>query len=94
MENENQVKVDVSEFYIGQTEVTQGQWFELMKTEPWKGQEYVREGKEFPATWLDWFEANAFCDAVSKKSNKKRPPSDGSGMGVRLPWRFDLDVWN
>ncbi len=36
-------------FYMGVTEVTQGQWFSVMGTKPWSGKEYVEDGADYPA---------------------------------------------
>ena len=33
-----------------------------MKTSPWKREEYVMEGPEFPATYVTWDDCAAFCD--------------------------------
>jgi len=63
------------EFFMGESEVTQGQWLAVMRTNPWKGQEYVREGDNFPATHVSWHDAGAFCKSIS----------EGSGRLVRLP---------
>ena len=48
-------------FYLGATEVTQGQRRSVMGSEPWKGATYTRQGKEYPATMLSWNDAQAFC---------------------------------
>ena len=39
-------------FWLGETEVTQGQWKKVMKSEPWKGEKNVRLGDSFPATYV------------------------------------------
>ena len=36
-------------FWIGETEVTQGQWQRLMNSTPWQGQDNLKEGSNFPA---------------------------------------------
>jgi serine/threonine-protein kinase len=68
--------------YLGATEVTQGQWQAVMGTTPWKGKENVPEGDTYPATWVSWHDAQAFC----RKLRDKEKPS------YRLPtdaeWEF------
>ena len=53
-------------FYLGETEVTQGQWKKVMGTEPWKGQAYVREGDNYPATYVSWDGAVSYCERLSE----------------------------
>jgi len=70
--NEQQVAVTITKpFVIGQTEVTQGQWKAVMGTEPWKGDKYIREGPNFPATFVNWDDVTAFCESLSKKEGKQ-----------------------
>ncbi|MFM8725724.1 MAG: formylglycine-generating enzyme family protein, partial [Planctomycetaceae bacterium] len=53
--NETQHQVTLTKpFYMGRTEVTQGQWKKVMGMEPWKGKEYVREGDDYPAVFVSW----------------------------------------
>jgi sulfatase modifying factor 1 len=73
-ENERQHKVTISKaFYMQTTEVTQGQWKALMGTEPWKGHEfskYVKEGLNYPAVYVTWNDAIAYCKKLSEKEGK------------------------
>jgi formylglycine-generating enzyme required for sulfatase activity len=62
-------------FYIGVYPITQGQWKSVMNTQPWKGEYFVKEGDEYPATYVNWDDANEFCKQLSKKI----------GATVRLP---------
>ena len=48
-------------YYIGLTEVTQGQWYAVMKTKPWEGQIFVKGGDTYPATSVNWDAAVEFC---------------------------------
>jgi len=58
-------------FLIGTTEVTQGQWKELMGTEPWKGNEYTKEGPDFPACWLNYYDCAAFIRKLNQREKTK-----------------------
>lgn len=58
------------DYHIGETTVTQGQWREVMDTEPWKGQSYVMEGDDYPAVYVSWNDAVAFCKKLSEKEGK------------------------
>jgi formylglycine-generating enzyme required for sulfatase activity len=64
-----------NDFYIGVTEVTQDQWFEVMGTRPWRARQFVEEDRNFPATWISWNDAVSFCKRLSKKE----------GVTYRLP---------
>ena len=62
-------------YQIGETVVTQGQWREVMDTEPWKDQPYVMEGDDYPAVYVSWHDAVEFCKKLS----------DIEGKAYRLP---------
>jgi len=75
-DDETQHQVTLSKpFYMGRTEVTQGQWKKVMGTEPWKGEDYVGEGDDCPAVYISWDDAVAFCKKLS----------DMEGRTYRLP---------
>ncbi|MEK6239412.1 MAG: formylglycine-generating enzyme family protein, partial [Planctomycetales bacterium] len=64
--DETQHRVKLTQpFYLSATEVTQGQWKAVMGTEPWKGRYvkdgFVKEGSDFPATYVSWADAAEFC---------------------------------
>lgn len=47
------VSVTISSgFWLGETEVTQGQWKSVMETTPWKGKKDSRIGADLPATYI------------------------------------------
>ena len=52
-------------YYLGVTEVTQGQWFSVMKTKLWEGQSDVKEGDNYPATNVSWDDAVAYSEKLS-----------------------------
>ena len=62
-------------FLLGVHEVTQGQWQAVMGTTPWKGKQYVKEGDDYPATYVSWNDAVEFCRKLSEKE----------GLEYRLP---------
>ena len=72
-----------SGFWLGQTEVTQGQWQSVMGTSPWQGQEYIKEGADYPATYVSWKDAQAFCQKLTEQERGAGRLS--SGMEYRLP---------
>lgn len=63
-------------FYMQTTEVTQAQWQLVMGTRPWFGEEYVREGDDYPAIYVSWDDVEEFL----RKLNQLDP-----GKGYRLP---------
>ena len=62
------------EFLLGKTEVTQGQWKNVMRSEPWKGigegEQYVKADKDCPATYVSWNDATAFCKKLTAIERK------------------------
>ena len=64
-DDETQHPVDVASFEIGQTEVTQGQWAQLMDNNP----SYFDRGRggsdEHPVERVSWFDALAYLNRLS-----------------------------
>jgi formylglycine-generating enzyme required for sulfatase activity len=82
-DNEDQVQVTLSQgYWLGETEVTQGQWQKLMGTTPWKGEECVKEGEDYAASYISHDDADACCDKLTELAFN----------GQRLPkgWKFSL----
>lgn len=71
-------------FLVGQTEVTQRQWELVMgRRKPWQGSSHVVEGPDYPATWLTWNDATAFCEELTALERRcQRLPA---GRSYRLP---------
>ncbi|MCS5643397.1 MAG: formylglycine-generating enzyme family protein [Dehalococcoidia bacterium] len=97
-EDEHQHQVTISKaFYMQTTEVTQGQWQALMGTEPWKGEDYVKEGTNYAATQVSWHDAIAYCKKLSEKEGKTyRLPTEAEWeyacrAGTKTTWSFGND---
>ena len=70
-DREHQHKVTISKaFYMQTTEVTQGQWKAVMGTEPWKRKYNIKEGANYPAVYVNWSDAVAYCKKLSEKEGK------------------------
>ena len=89
--DEDQVQVTLTNgFWLGQTEVTQGQWEAVMGTTPWKGQDYVKEGGNYPATNLSWEDATAFSKKLTEQERKAgRLPEGGEYvLPTEAQWEY------
>ena len=66
-----QHQVRISEgFWMGQTEVTQGQYKSVMNAQPWSGEDSVQESANNPAVHVTWDDAAAFCRKLSQQEGK------------------------
>ena len=66
-EMQPQHRVQITEpFYLGQTEVTQGQWEAVMETRPWEGKSLCKEGSEYAASFVSWEDAVDFCKKLGR----------------------------
>ena len=77
-DDENQVQVTLTKgFWLGQHEVTQAEWQRVMQTTPWSGNEDVKEGDDYPATFVSWDDAMKFCEKLTEQERSAgRLPSD------------------
>ncbi len=67
-------------FWMGETEVTQAQWKALMGTDPSRFQAC---GPDCPVERVNWYEAVAFANALSKRSNLAACYEVSGGNGQR-----------
>ena len=59
-------EVEISQgFYMGQYEVTQGQWASVMGETPWSGRDYVQEHPSHPAVHISWYDVREFIDKLN-----------------------------
>jgi len=94
-DDEHQHQVTISKaFYMQTTEVTQGQWKAVMGTEPWKDEDYIKEGANYPAMYVSWNDAVAYCKKLSGKEGKTyRLPTEAQWeyacrAGTKTTWSF------
>jgi formylglycine-generating enzyme required for sulfatase activity/serine/threonine protein kinase len=81
-DDENQVQAKLTQgFWLGQHEVTQAEWQRVMQTTPWSGRNYVKEGDNYPATYVSWEDATKFCEKLTESEHSAgRLPSDWEYM--------------
>ena len=69
-EGKSVIDVEITEgFWLGETEVTQGQWQKPMGTTPWKGKENVREGDDYAASCISYDDAVAFVEKMTTQGH-------------------------
>jgi formylglycine-generating enzyme required for sulfatase activity len=77
-------------YWLGETEVTQGQWEQVMGTTPWKGEKYVKEGKNYPATYVNWDDVKIYSEKLTQL--ERQAGRLKSNQSYRLPteaeWEF------
>ena len=89
--NEAQVTVTLTKpFWLGKTEVTQGQWQAMMGTEPWKGQPLVQADKDCPATYVSFFDAVEFCETLTDLERKagKLKANEEYRLPTEAQWEY------
>ena len=90
-ESEDQVGVFFSRsFAVARTEITQRQFRAVMGKEPWKGQKLTRNGDDFPATWVSWFDATEFCKRFTKREREsgRLPPNELYRLPTEAEWEY------
>jgi len=66
-----QVSVTISKgFYLGKYSVTQAEFKAVMGTTPWAGKSNVKEGDDYPATYVDWNDAAEFCRKLTARESQ------------------------
>ena len=88
---EEQVAVTLTKpFWLGKTEVTQGQWKQVMRTEPWEGQNDVQADRDCPATFISFFDAVEFCDALTDLERKagKLKANEEYRLPTEAEWEY------
>lgn len=57
-------------FWMLETEVTQAMWTKIMGTEPWKGQDTVKPGDNYPATFVNYADSTKFCVKLTESARR------------------------
>lgn len=66
-------------FYVARTEVTQGQWFDLIGTRPGPAEYWARkEWRDLPVVSVNWGDTQRFIEALNEKEHAE-------GVRYRLP---------
>lgn len=71
------------EFWLGQTEVTEGQWEQLMQSTPWTKWNNAIIGDNYPAGTVSWHDAMAFCEKLTEM--ERQAGRLGDDLEYRLP---------
>ncbi len=76
--DEEQADVTLTQgYWLGKYEVTQSEWKQVMKTEPWKEKAFNKVGADYPATFVSWNDAIDFCRKLTKQERQAgRLPND------------------
>ncbi|MHC4362493.1 MAG: SUMF1/EgtB/PvdO family nonheme iron enzyme, partial [Planctomycetota bacterium] len=90
------------DFWMGQTEVTQGQYEAVMNAQPWSGEDYVQEDANNPAVYVSWDDAMEFCKKLSQREGKTyRLPTEAeweyacrAGTTTRFSFYSDSSLGN
>jgi len=94
---QHQVRISQG-FWMGQTEVTQGQYKLIMNSQPWFGRDCVQESADNPAVYVSWEDAVEFCKKLSQRECKTyRLPTDAEWeyacrAGATTRFSFGNDV--
>jgi formylglycine-generating enzyme required for sulfatase activity/tRNA A-37 threonylcarbamoyl transferase component Bud32 len=77
-------------FLIGETEVTQGQWKAVMRTEPWKGKPHEQAGDAVAASYISYQGALEFCRRLTdqERAAGRLPVGWEYGLPTEAQWEY------
>lgn len=90
-DDEDQVQVTLTKgFWLGRNEVTQSEWQRVMRTAPWSGMRYIKEGDDYPATYMTWGEAVKFCETLTEQERRagRLPPNWQYALPTEAQWEY------
>jgi len=75
------------QFLLGKTEVTRGQWQQVMGTKPW-GDSGDNSDADLPASHVNWDEVTEFCRKLTdrERANGKLPASEVYRLPTEAEW--------
>ncbi|MBQ7178664.1 MAG: SUMF1/EgtB/PvdO family nonheme iron enzyme, partial [Victivallales bacterium] len=83
--DENQHWVTLTkDFWLGETEVTQGQWKAVMGNNP----SYFKKGDDYPVENVSWYDAKDFCEKLNKKYSGKLPEGYVFSLPSEAQWEY------
>ncbi len=101
--NEDPVEISLTGFWMGETEVTQGQWESLMRTAPWKGKTNlhtgriqlsmaVKEGSDYAASYISHGDLGDGTIEADSACDFCRRLTERERKAGRLPagWKYAL----
>lgn len=90
-DNEKPVNVILTKgFWLGETEVTQGQWKAVMQTRPWSNRKFVQEGDDYPAVYIDAEDAVSYCEKLTnhERSADRLPKGWKYALPTEAQWEY------
>ncbi len=66
------VPIPGKNYYMGKYTVTQKEWKAVMGSTPWKGKSYIKEGDDYPATYISWNDCQQFVKKLNSKEGRNR----------------------
>ena len=65
-------KIPGKSYYMGKYTVTQKEWKAVMGSTPWKGESYVEEGDDYPATYISWNDCQEFVKKLNQREGVRK----------------------